>query len=160
MILDCPALTFLIASSAKYCNASSNNADWWGPRSTASHILSLVQGRPVLVGHPIWDHSRKSSLAGCDVAIPDGHMSPRHVFGRLVAGGSSISAVWVVHADVCACCCCSACCRCLFWSRSFSISLPTTSVPVALMIGGSSPPQVSSSFACLCQENSTDKSLL
>ena len=149
MILDCPALTFLIASSPKCCNASSDNADWWGPRSTASQISSLVQGCPVLVGHPIWDHSRKSSPVGCDVAIPDQHMSPRHVFGRLVAGGSSVSPACVVHVDVFACCCCSACRRRFFLNRSFSISLPTTSAPVASMIGGSGPLRASYSFACL-----------
>jgi hypothetical protein len=146
IIFDCPALIFSITSSAKCCNASFDNADRWGPRSTASQISSLVQGRPVLVGHPIWDHSRKSSPAGCDVAIPDGHMSPLHVFGRLVAVGSSVSPVCVVHADVFACCSCSACRHRLFWSRNLSISLPMTSAPVASMTGGSNPSRVSSSL--------------
>lgn len=78
--------------------------------------------------------------------MPDGHMSPRQVSGRGVAAGSSMSPVCDVHADVCPCFSCSSCRLLLFWSRSRSMSFPTTSAPVASMMGGSKPSNASSWF--------------
>jgi hypothetical protein len=90
-ILHWPAVIFLTASTAKWSSASSDSADQCGPCSNASQISSLVHGRPVLVGHRSCAHSFKSSPAGWDVAIPDGHISPCPFSGKGVEGGSTVS---------------------------------------------------------------------
>ena len=138
-IRDWPALTFLMASAAKCSNASLERADWCGPHLIASHISAFNQGRPVCVGQPNFDHSCKSSPAGWDVAIPDGHMLPCHVSGRDVGVGSCALRWWVVHAVACSCCSWRACRRRLFCRVSLSMSLPTTGSPVASIVGGESP---------------------
>ncbi len=71
--------SFSLISSAKCVMASGVVADQCGPRSTASHISSLVQLRPVHVGHPNVAHSRKVSAAGGFSALPVGHIELRYV---------------------------------------------------------------------------------
>jgi hypothetical protein len=145
-VLHCPIATFSLTLSAKCCNALGDSAERWGPRSTASQISAFVHCRPVLVGHPICTHLLRSSPAGCNVAIPDGHMSPRHCSGRGVGADNLVVPVCFDHNSFICCCSCSTCLVHLFCRRNFSISFPDTNEPVACKIGGLSP---SNSLRCL-----------
>jgi len=81
--------SFSLISSAKCVKASGVVADRCGPHSTASHISSLVQLRPVRVGHPNVAHSRKVSAAGWFSALPVGHIELRYVPRALGRGVES-----------------------------------------------------------------------
>jgi hypothetical protein len=95
-----PTATFSATSLAKCCNASWGSADLCGPHSTASVISCLDHGCPVYVGHPSCDHSARSSPAGWEVAMPDGHISPLQQGGSGVEVGSLVEPMWVVHIGV------------------------------------------------------------
>jgi hypothetical protein len=56
--------SFSCISSVKCWIALGVVADQWGPRSTASHISSLVQLRPVRAGQPNVAHSLRKLAAG------------------------------------------------------------------------------------------------
>jgi hypothetical protein len=90
IIVACPAFTFSIASSAKCIRAIGGITELCRPRCTPYHISSFDHGRPVCVGQPICDHSFSSSPAGCDVAMPDGHIPPLHFGGSSVGGGRTL----------------------------------------------------------------------
>ena len=125
--LACPTLTFSALSVAKCASASGDRDDWWGPQATASHISSFDHGLPVFVGHPSCDHSKNSSPAGCNVAMPAGHISLRYSSGRSCRGGRDACPVWVDHSIVGTCCSCSAWRLLLFCSLNLSVSAPVTS---------------------------------
>ena len=75
--------SFSLISSAKCVMASGVVADRCGHRSTAAHISSLVQLRPVRVGHP------KVAAAGWFSALPVGHIELGYVPRALVRGVES-----------------------------------------------------------------------
>ncbi len=122
----CFVLIFLAVSAAKCLMASGDKADWCGPHLTASHISSFAHGRPIFVGHPNCDHSKRMSAAGCCSARPARHIKLRCTGLSLwFVGGNGILLPVFVHGKTTGCtafyairwCLLSLCIIPLLWPR-------------------------------------------
>lgn len=66
----------ILSCTSRFCwsMALGTSAEACGPHLTTAHVCYLVQGFPVLTGHPHVAYCRRVSATGCQRANPDGNI--------------------------------------------------------------------------------------
>ncbi len=96
-IVAWPVATFARASFLKCSSASTDSAETFGPRSTASHVSAFVHSFPVFAGHLYVAYSWSVDAAGCLRVRPVGHIEFRYCGLSVVTSVSCTSPLCIVQ---------------------------------------------------------------